>query len=151
MWYTTITPTWFQMIFNINYQYRAGRIVQMLYVIHHHSFGYRSFINGCLDTWVARCDKDIKYHDDVMRWKHFPRYWPFVRGIHRSPENFRIFFRQQLAVMLSPSMQSERKTNYIINQSKLNACEPGKNMSYIATNYVNYWELPNRNMIMTES
>ena len=24
-------------------------------------------------------------HDDVMKWKHFPRYWPFVRGIHRSP------------------------------------------------------------------
>ena len=26
-------------------------------------------------------------HDDVIRWKHFPRYWPFVRGIHRSPVN----------------------------------------------------------------
>ena len=22
--------------------------------------------------------------DDVIKWKHFPRYWPFVRGIHRS-------------------------------------------------------------------
>ena len=21
-------------------------------------------------------------HDDVIKWKHFPRYWPFVRGIH---------------------------------------------------------------------
>ena len=28
-----------------------------------------------------------KYHDDVIKWKHFPRYWPFVRGIHRSPRN----------------------------------------------------------------
>ena len=26
-------------------------------------------------------------HDDVIKWKHFPRYWPFVRGIHRSPLN----------------------------------------------------------------
>ena len=26
-------------------------------------------------------------HDDVMKWKHFPRNWPFVRGIHRSPVN----------------------------------------------------------------
>ena len=25
------------------------------------------------------------YHDDVIKWKHFPRYWPFVGGIHRSP------------------------------------------------------------------
>ena len=26
-------------------------------------------------------------HDDVIKWKHFPRNWPFVRGIHRSPMN----------------------------------------------------------------
>ena len=26
-------------------------------------------------------------HDDVIKWKHFPRCWPFVRGIHRSPVN----------------------------------------------------------------
>ena len=26
-------------------------------------------------------------HDDVIKWKHFPRYWPFVRGIHWSPVN----------------------------------------------------------------
>ena len=26
-------------------------------------------------------------HDDVIEWKHFPRYWPFVRGIHRPPVN----------------------------------------------------------------
>ena len=29
----------------------------------------------------------ISDHDDVIKWKHFPRYWPFVRGIHRSPVN----------------------------------------------------------------
>ena len=27
-------------------------------------------------------------HDDVIKWKHFPRNWPFVRGIHRSPGEF---------------------------------------------------------------
>ena len=32
----------------------------------------------CWKTWK---------HDDVIKWKHFPRYWPFVRGIHRSPVN----------------------------------------------------------------
>ena len=26
-------------------------------------------------------------HDDIIKWKHFPRYWPFVRGIHRSLVN----------------------------------------------------------------
>ena len=27
-------------------------------------------------------------HYDVIKWKHFPRYWPFVQGIHWSPVNF---------------------------------------------------------------
>ena len=26
-------------------------------------------------------------HDDVIKWKHFPRYRPFLRGIHRSTVN----------------------------------------------------------------
>ena len=26
-------------------------------------------------------------HDDVFKWKYFPRYWPFVRGIRRSLVN----------------------------------------------------------------
>ena len=29
----------------------------------------------------------IVIHDDVIKWKLFPHYWPFLRGIHRSPVN----------------------------------------------------------------
>ena len=29
----------------------------------------------------------ITIYDDVIKWKHFTRHWPFVRGIHRSPVN----------------------------------------------------------------
>ena len=29
----------------------------------------------------------ISRGDDVIKWKHFPRYWPFVRVIDRSPVN----------------------------------------------------------------
>ena len=29
----------------------------------------------------------VVVHDDVIKWKYFPRYWPFVWGIHRSPVN----------------------------------------------------------------
>ena len=29
----------------------------------------------------------MMFHDDVIKWKPFPRYWPFVRGIHQSPVN----------------------------------------------------------------
>ena len=34
-------------------------------------------------AFMKRCSP----HDDVIKWKHFPRYWPFVRGNHRSPVN----------------------------------------------------------------
>ena len=27
------------------------------------------------------------WHDDIIKFKHFPRYWPFVWGIHRSQVN----------------------------------------------------------------
>ena len=41
--------------------------------------------------FIVTIDMDtigIKIHDNVIKWKHFPRYWSFVRGIHRSPVNF---------------------------------------------------------------
>ena len=34
--------------------------------------------------WVPKCSAAWN-HDDVIKWKHSPRYWPFVWGIHRSP------------------------------------------------------------------
>ena len=33
---------------------------------------------------IRRC---LLSHDDVIEWKRFPRYWPFVLGINRSPVN----------------------------------------------------------------
>ena len=30
----------------------------------------------------------VGLHDDVIKWKYFPRYWPFVLGIHWSPVKF---------------------------------------------------------------
>ena len=37
---------------------------------------------------ASNTDRGSVSHDDVIKWKHFPRYWPFVGGIHRSPVNF---------------------------------------------------------------
>ena len=39
--------------------------------------------------WEYRwlCYGNEVLHDDVIKWKHFRRYWLFVRGIHRSPVN----------------------------------------------------------------
>ena len=45
---------------------------------------HRCFITLTSHEPPTRC---LAGHDDVIKWKHFPRYWPFVRGIHRSPVN----------------------------------------------------------------
>ena len=37
--------------------------------------------------WLQRVGYFLFNHDDVIKWKLFPCYWPFVRGIHRSPVN----------------------------------------------------------------
>ena len=58
-------------------------------------------------SWV----KMTKIHDDVIKWKHFPRYWPFVQGIlqwpvnspHKRPvtQSFDVFFDLRLNKRLS--------------------------------------------------
>ena len=42
-----------------------------------------------------------RLHDDVIKWKHFPRNWPFVRKIHRSPVNFSHKGQWRVALMFS--------------------------------------------------
>ena len=66
-----------------------------------HTFGNQSYMyDVCLfpNFWLNKCQCNVLLrvqlttthdsdHDDVIKWKHFPRYWSFVRGIHRSPVN----------------------------------------------------------------
>ena len=33
---------------------------------------------------ASKYDTSKNHNYDVIKWKHFPHYWPFVRGIHRS-------------------------------------------------------------------
>ena len=42
---------------------------------------------GYMPRWSRLSSIFFNLHDDVIKWKHFPRNWPFVRGIHRSPVN----------------------------------------------------------------
>ena len=43
-----------------------------------HCFSHVSQNSATVETNIVDCR-----HDDVIKWKHFPRYWPFVKGIHR--------------------------------------------------------------------
>ena len=42
---------------------------------------YKLITQDCLDSMNSA------YHDDIIKWKHFLHYWPFVRGICQSPVN----------------------------------------------------------------
>ena len=49
---------------------------------------YFTLITQCqhlFSGWQSRNNTTL--HDNVIKWKHFPRYWPLGRGIHRSPMN----------------------------------------------------------------
>ena len=54
------------------------------------SIGWHEHQVRVTNSWLS-IDVDNGFpmwvHDDVIKWKHFPRNWPFVRGIHRSPVN----------------------------------------------------------------
>ena len=60
---------------------------------HHRPHAIRRRYNAVCKFWLWYTFQDIHmitlliFHDDVIKWKHFPRNWPFVRGIHRSPVN----------------------------------------------------------------
>ena len=55
--------------------------------------GHKHYFLGCnliqnWSSWFVQISAEPSAdHDDVIIWKHFPHYWPFVRGIHRSPVN----------------------------------------------------------------
>ena len=76
---------WIVSLYNRLEQFSQCQISFLGYIIEfHESFGhiylellrFGSFIS-CFVVWL----------DGVIKWKHFPRYWPFVRGIHWSLVN----------------------------------------------------------------
>ena len=96
---------------------RADQITELMMMIHNHVYiitiaywytkKYHKYLFLLLhNPWLLNCffwvrrqmgynfqcyptrrGRSVSRHDDVIKWKHFPRYWLFVRGIHRSPVN----------------------------------------------------------------
>ena len=46
-----------------------------------------ALVSLCQGNQPVTCKFGSPHHDDVIKWKHFPHKWPFVRGIHWSPVN----------------------------------------------------------------
>ena len=54
-------------------KYKMLMLKDVAYELEKSLKNYMGFGVPCFDCW----------NGDVIKWKHFPRYWPFVRGIHR--------------------------------------------------------------------
>ena len=61
---------------NANYKFVCSSFNKVTMISGKHNGNTR--INTSVPIVLSR------YHGDVIKWKHFPRYWSFVRGIHRS-------------------------------------------------------------------
>ena len=74
---------------------RQGPLFKWLYLHSKHNIQTQSWKVNSTDGEMLSC------HDDVIKWKHFPRYWPFVPGIHRSPLNSSYKGQWRGALMIS--------------------------------------------------
>ena len=61
--------------------------VHIFVITHPYHSGIAQSIIGLYQLYKWLDSTSYFIHDDVIKWKHFPRYWSFVRGIHRSPVN----------------------------------------------------------------
>ena len=52
-----------------------------------YGIGYSMILMGPIIQMVHSKWSCHSIQDDIIKWKHFPCYWPFVQGIHRSPVN----------------------------------------------------------------
>ena len=90
----------------------SGCFIQVLHV----RDDFNSSVSKTVSWWVGRWVGTWASHDDVIKWKHFPRYWPFERESpgHRwfpsqSPvtRSFDVFFDLRLNKL--SSKQSRRR------------------------------------------
>ena len=91
-------------------------------------------------------------HNDVIKWKHFPRYWPFVWGIHRSLVNspHKVQWRGALMFSLICARVNDCKQSWgwwfgtplrslwrHCNQTRHNRPEQGRYYSYVDSDLTN--------------
>ena len=76
-------------------RYAAGKRVVFIFANSMHIVALHDVV---VHEYNSRNDKRYP-HDDVIKWKHFPRYWPFVRGIPAQrpvTRSFGVFFDLRL-------------------------------------------------------
>ena len=69
-------------------------------IIKHATMTVHLFIKWFMWTW-QQYSLPWANHDEVLKWTHFLRCWPFVQGSHRSPVNSRHKGQWRGALMIS--------------------------------------------------
>ena len=89
------------------------QILNSLYVLpwkYNYCFRLLKYLLKCLFKSSMVSHMSMTFHDDVIKWKHFPRYWPFVREFTGPGEfpaqrpvtrSFDVFFDPRLNKRLS--------------------------------------------------
>ena len=74
---------------------------------HAHSFIHSFIIHPSVQSWYIHPPiRQRVNHYDVIKWKKNPCYWPFVRGIHRSPHKG--YWRGSSCVFFDLHMKNKR-------------------------------------------
>ena len=88
IWWQVKNCTWLYRVrclcdfYNSNFIVRWKSNILFVFTIINHSI--YELKHTRVSHWLC---KNHPQHDDVIKWKHFPGYWPYVRRIHRSPVN----------------------------------------------------------------
>ena len=83
---------------------------------------------------------DCGHRGDVIKWKHFPCYCPFVRGIHRSPVNSPHKGQRREALVFSGDLR-RRRTHFDVTVMYLLEPRPRVAMMPIFFCYWWHWRL----------
>ena len=84
----TVSSKWIEAL---NYMDKLTNAKPQQTTTNHDAWAYLAICFPCIYYWRLMpivCEKwkyKLPMHDDVIKLKNFPRYWPFVRGIHRPP------------------------------------------------------------------
>ena len=81
--------------YSVCFHVNSGKAIASIFFTWHNSFAVVEFAKYCCDLMTRnrmtnRNFIEFEFWSSLWRHqrKHFPRYWPFVPGIHRSPGNY---------------------------------------------------------------
>ena len=72
---------WFEKLLRLLWRHRNVNLMAEVWDV------YYAYFFADEDHVITDPYSPLIVSNDVIKWKHFPCYWPFVRGIHRSPVN----------------------------------------------------------------